>query len=209
MFLTAIEAAVGRPAFEAWLRTYLDKFRFGAITTEDFEAFMEAGLPGALAKVNARAWIDGNGLPSNAVNATSSRLDAIERLAGAVPPSDVMWSATEWALYLESVPRPAPETTLGALDAQFHLTDSNNYDVLVPWLTLALKSGYRAVLPRVERAVAEVGRMKYLRPLYTALAADPSTRDRGVTLFEQHRAAYHPIARQMVEGVQARYRPVQ
>jgi aminopeptidase N len=209
MFLTAIEAAVGRPAFEAWLRTYLDKFRFGAITTEDFEAFIEAGLPGALAKVNARAWIDGEGLPSNAVNATSSRLAAIERLAGAVPPSDVTWSATEWALYLESVPRPAPEATLGALDAQFHLTDSNNYDVLVPWLTLALKSGYRAVLPRVERAVAEVGRMKYLRPLYTALAADPSTRDRGVTLFDQHRAAYHPIARQMVEGVQARYRAAQ
>ena len=209
MFLTALEAAVGRPAFEAWLRTYLDKFRFGAITTEDFEAFMEAGLPGALAKVNARAWIDGEGLPSNAVNATSSRLDAIERLAGAVPPSDVTWSATEWALYLESVPRPAPDATLRTLDAQFHLTDSNNYDVLVPWLTLALKSGYRAVLPRVERAVAEVGRMKYLRPLYTALAADPSTRDRGVTLFAQHRAAYHPIARQMVEGVQARYRPAQ
>jgi leukotriene-A4 hydrolase len=205
MFLTAIEAAVGRPAFEAWLRTYLDKFRFGAITTEDFIAHMEAGLPGALDKVNARAWLDGEGLPSNAVVAKSTRLDAIEALEGA-PPKDIKWSATEWALYLESLPKPTPELTLRSLDKTFHLTESKNYDVLVPWLTLALKSEYYDVLPRVEAAVGEVGRMKYLRPLYTALAADPTTRDKGVALFDAHRAAYHPIARQMVEGVQARYR---
>ncbi|HEY0250545.1 MAG TPA: leukotriene A4 hydrolase C-terminal domain-containing protein, partial [Kofleriaceae bacterium] len=87
-----------------------------------------------------------------------------------------------------------------------YLTESNNYDVLVPWLTLALKSGDHAVLPRVERAVGEVGRMKYLRPLYTALATDPQLRARGEALYAKHAAGYHPIARQMVEGVQARYR---
>ncbi|CAN5303035.1 M1 family metallopeptidase [soil metagenome] len=211
LFLTAIEAAVGRPAFVAWLRTYLETFRFGAITTEDFVQHIERGLPGALAQVNAPAWLDGEGLPANAVTAKSSRLAAIEALGTQPPPADNKWSATEWALYLENLPRPPavalPEATLRALDAQFHLTESGNYDVLVPWLTLALKSGYLAVLPRVERVVAEVGRMKYLRPLYTALAAEPATRDRGNALFDELRAGYHPIARQMVEGVQARYRP--
>ena len=73
--------------------------------------------------------------------------------------------------------------------------------MLVPWLTLALKSGYTAVIPRVQQVVAEVGRMKYLRPLYTALAADPRTRDVAASTFAANRASYHPIARQMVEGV--------
>ncbi|HET9989001.1 MAG TPA: leukotriene A4 hydrolase C-terminal domain-containing protein, partial [Kofleriaceae bacterium] len=208
MFLTAIEAAVGRPAFAAWLRTYLDAFRFGAITTEDFVAHIEAGLPGALAKVDAPAWLDGEGLPANAVTARSSRLAAIEELGAHLPPAGVKWSATEWALYIENYPRPAAHDSLRQLDHQFQLTDSTNYDVLVPWLTLALKSGYLAVLPRVERVVAEVGRMKYLRPLFTALAADPHTRAQGEALFARNRAGYHPIARQMVEGVQARYRAV-
>jgi len=206
LFLTAIEAAVGREAFSAWLRTYLDAFRFGAITTEDFIAHIEKGLPGALAKVDAKAWLDGEGLPANAVTARSSRLAAIEELGAHLPPAGVKWSATEWALYIENYPRPAPHDALRQLDHQFLLTDSTNYDVLVPWLTLALKSGYLAVLPRVERVVAEVGRMKYLRPLYTALAAEPQTRAQGEALFARNRAGYHPIARQMVEGVQARYR---
>ena len=54
-FLCAIEAAVGRPAFEAWLKRYLADFRFGAITTDDFCAHLEAALPGALAAVDAPA----------------------------------------------------------------------------------------------------------------------------------------------------------
>jgi leukotriene-A4 hydrolase len=201
-FLCAIEAAVGRDAFVRWLRSYLADFRFGAITTEDFEAHLEAALPGALARADARRWIDGEGVPATAVAPRAGLVDAIEALRGAVPAAEVAarWSATEWGLYLESVPRPAPEATCRALD-QLGLTASTNYDILVAWLTLALQSGYRAVLPRVEQVVAAVGRMKYLRPLYTALARDPVTRELATATFARLRAGYHPIARQMVEGV--------
>ncbi len=198
-FLCAIEAHVGRDAFVRWLRTYLEHFRFGAITTEDFTAHLEAALPGALAAVGADAWLHGTGIPASAAAPRSTRLDAIEALGGAAPPADVAWGATEWSLYLESVPRPASRATCDALDAR--LTASTNYDVLVAWLTLALQSGYRAVAPVAVRVVGEVGRMKYLRPLYTALAADPDTRALATAAFAKHREAYHPIARQMVEGV--------
>ena len=203
LFLCEIEAVVGRDVFVGWLKTYLNDFRFGAITTEDFEAHIERALPGALAKANARAWIDGEGLPPTAAPMRAARLDAIEALAGAVPTQAqaTAWTPIEWALYLESVPRPAPEVTCRALDEQYKLTASTNYDVLVPWLTLALKSGYAPVLPRVQQVVGEVGRMKYLRPLYTALAAEPRTRSVAEQTFAANRAGYHPIARQMVEGV--------
>jgi aminopeptidase N len=202
-FLCTIEAAVGRDAFVRWLRSYLDAFRFGAITTEDFEAHIEKNLPGALAKADARRWIDGEGIPATAVPPRSTRLDAIEKLKSNVPAPEVAakWSATEWQLYLELVPRPASEATCRALDDGFHLSDGTNYDVLVSWLTLALQSGYHRVVPRVEQVLASMGRMKYLRPLYTALAKDPKTRDVAVATFERLRAGYHPIARQMVEGV--------
>lgn len=203
LFLCAIEAVVGRTAFTRWLRSYLATYRFGAITTQDFEAHIEAALPGALAAVDAPAWLDGEGIPSSARQPVSTRLDAIAALGGAVPSpaQSVAWSPTEWALYLESVPRPAPEATCRALDEQHQLTASTNHDVLVPWLTLALRSGYLAVMPRVEQVLAEVGRMKYLRPLYTALAENPRTRRDAAAIFERVGASYHPISRQLVESV--------
>ena len=203
LFLCAIEAAVGRESFSRWLRSYLGAFRFGAVTTDDITTHLEGALPGALAAANASAWIDGEGLPTLVKAQGSARLEAIESLAGAVPATAqaTTWSPTEWALYLESVPRPSPEATCRALDDTYHLTASTNYDVLVPWLTLALKSGYLAVVPRVEQVLAEVGRMKYLRPLYTALAADDRTREVASATFARTRPSYHPIAQQMVEGV--------
>ncbi len=200
-FLAAIEAKVGREIFTRWLRSYLDSFRFGAITTADFEAHLEAALPGTLAAVDARQWLDGAGIPDSAVAPRSARLDAIEALGGNVPPADVDWSATEWSLYLEAAPRPASEATCRALDAR--LTASTNYDVLVAWLTLALQSGYRAVVPRTEGVLDEVGRMKYLRPLYGALVAEPATREVAVAAFARNRDAYHPIARQMIASLLA------
>jgi aminopeptidase N len=203
LFLCEIEAVVGRDAFTRWLRSYLDAFRFGAITTEDFEAHIDAALPGVLANVNARAWIDGEGIPETARVVRSARLEEVERIGGDVPAMQKgsAWSPTEWALYLESVPRPAPVATCSALDEAYRLTETTNFDVLVPWLKLALESGYLSVVPRAQQVLAQVGRMKYLRPLYTALATHPSTHDVATATFAGNRASYHPIARQMVEGI--------
>lgn len=203
LFLCELEAAAGRDAFTRWLRGYLDAFRFGAVTTEDFEAHIAAALPDALAKVDARAWLDGEGIPKAAHARRSARLDAIEALRGAVPPAAVAgaWTPLEWTLYLESVPRPAPEATCRALDETYQLTASTNFDVLVPWLRLALESGYTHVVARAQEVLASVGRMKYLRPLYTALAADVRMRDIARATYDKNRASYHPIARQMVESI--------
>jgi leukotriene-A4 hydrolase len=65
---------------------------------------------------------------------------------------------------------------------------------------LALESGYDDVLPRVEAFLGEVGRMKYLKPLYRALLAKPATRELAHRTFARHQASYHPIARHVVEA---------
>ena len=201
LFLRTLEEAAGREAFTRWLRSYLQAFRFGAITTDDFTAHLEGELPGLLEQVEAPRWLDREGVPENAARPRSARLEAIERLAGA-PPGDAAraWTPTEWQLYLESVPRPASPELCAALDAH-GLTASTNYEVLVSWLVLALSSGHHGVVPRAEEVLGAVGRMKYLRPLYRALAADERTRDLARRTFERCAAGYHPIARQVVEGV--------
>jgi leukotriene-A4 hydrolase len=204
-FLCALEAALGRPAFDAWLKRYLADFRFGAVTTDDFRAHLEAAHPGLLASVDADRWIDGPGMPADAEAPRSARLDAVLAVATAavVPSAEATagWGPTEWQLVLELWPRPADPATVRALDDAYHLTASTNYDVLVTWLTLALDAGDRAVLDRVEQVLGAVGRMKYLRPLYAGLVRDPDTRPRAVATLARCGAGYHPIARAMVEGL--------
>jgi leukotriene-A4 hydrolase len=201
-FLRTLEHAAGRDAFGRWLRSYLEAFRFGAITTDDFIAHFEHALPGVLAKVDAATWLDGEGVPASTPTPRSDRLAAIAAIGASVPEREATarWSPVEWQLYLDAIPRPAPEQC-ALLDERFQLTASTNYEVLVAWLTLALRSGHLAVLAKTEQVLGQVGRMKYLRPLYSALAADPRTRDDARRIFERNRASYHPIGRQLVEGL--------
>ena len=43
------------------------------------------------------------------------------------------------------------------------------------WLTAALSSGYLAAVPAAVDLVGRVGRLKFLKPLYDALAGNPDT----------------------------------
>ena len=206
LFLCTIEEAVGREAFARFLRAYLATFRFQSITTADFCRVCEQQLPGALDRVGANAWIDGVGVPANAPLARSAKLEEIEKLRGALPAvaQAGSWDPSQWQLYLNSVPRPQAVAFCTELDARFSLTARNNYEVLVSWLTLAASGGYPPALPRIEEVLGKVGRMKYLRPLYEALARNPDTRARARRCFERLKGGYHPIARQVVEGVLSR-----
>jgi leukotriene-A4 hydrolase len=200
LFLKALEVAAGREAFDALLATWLRTHRFGAATTDDFLALVEKELPGLLAKVDAKAWIDAPLLPTVFWKPESARLSAIRKLGGRVPTKDEAsaWSATEWHLYLETMPRPSTIAACEELDARFALTASKNPEVLVSWLVVACASGYGPALPRVGEVLATTGRMKYLKPLYRALDGRPETKQLARDLYARLEGTYHPIAQQVL-----------
>ncbi len=206
LFLRALEDAVGEAAFARFVQQYVSGFRFQSLTTERFCAFVEEKLPGALAKVDAKAWLDAPGVPASAPAPRSARLDALLAQLGAVPTREQAagWSPLEWQLYLESQRSPAPRQTLEQLEQQFELSSSGNHEILVAWLALAVASGFEPAVPKAEEVLRRVGRMKYLRPLYSALAGSPQTKARARALFSECAECYHPIARQVVEGILAR-----
>jgi aminopeptidase N len=206
LLLRALEDAVGREQFDAFLRGYLTTYRFQALTTEEFAAFTEKHLPGALAKVNADAYLHQPGVPASAPVPRSRRLEELERLKGTVPsPAQVKdWTPTEWQLFLEWMPADVPRELFRELDEKFHLTHSRNSEVLVAWLVAALKAGWTPALARADAFLGEVGRMKYLKPLYTVLAANKDHRGLAQQLFQRYAERYHPIARTGVETILSR-----
>ncbi len=206
LLLRAMEDAAGRPAFDEFLRRYLATYRFRALTTEEFVAFAERELPGVLAKVDADAYLNRPGVPAGAPSPRSGRLEALVRTRGTVPSVDTVkdWTPTEWQLYLEWLPSDTPRDIIRQLDERFSLTKSRNSEVLVSWLVAALRAGWEPAMLRAEAFLGEVGRMKYLKPLYGVMASSREYRGLARSLFKKYAERYHPIARQGVELILSR-----
>ena len=201
LLLRAIEEAVGRAAFDAFLSRYIAAFRWRTLTSEDFVQFLRRELPQC--SLDLAPWLDGPGIPPGAPAQRSARLEALAAIGAALPSQAQLgargWAPIEWVLYLDRLPRPAPLALCAALDAAHGLTASTNFEVLASWLLVAVHAGHDAALPRVQEVLGSVGRMKYLKPLYRALVDRPETRGLARASFAEHAASYHPIARQVIE----------
>jgi leukotriene-A4 hydrolase len=203
LLLRAIEEAEGRQRWDRFLREYMRAYRFKALTTEEWLVFLERELPGAAARVDAAAYLHAPGLPANAPVPRSVRLDRVLALPPALPDEELGARLTplEWRLYLDHMPRPTPAAACAELDARFGLSQSENAEILSGWLELALESRYAPAIARACDFLGEVGRMKYLKPLYKALLAEPGTRAVARDAYAQHQDGYHPIARHVIESL--------
>jgi hypothetical protein len=211
-FLTLIERAVGRERFDAFVRQYIARFRFTSMTSEEFMAFVEQELPGVAAEVDARAWLYEAGVPGNAPVFRSETLEDLTRLArgwekGARPTREqaARWSPSELLVYLQHLPRRMDDAGCRDLDARLDLADRGNYEILVEWLTIAAGSDYEPAFARLREVLMKVGRMKYLRPLYTALGKNKRTRALAGEIFASAREGYHSLSRRVIETVMEKY----
>jgi hypothetical protein len=207
-----IERTVGRPRFDRFLRGYMSRFRFTSITSEEFRAYLEENLPGVGQEAGVDDWLYGTGMPSNAPVFQSGALDGITSLAslwgkGKRPGSSEIqgWNPSEMLIYLQNLPRELDRESCRWLDENLHLTTRGNYEILVEWLTIAAGSDYEPVFGRIREVLTRVGRMKYLRPLFTALGGHPRTRALAREIFDAAKESYHSLSRRVVESVMSKY----
>jgi hypothetical protein len=211
-FVCVLERQVGRERFDRFMRQYIETFRFTSITSEEFLAFLEQELPGTAAAVQANAWLYETGMPSNAPVFKSEILDELTASAHAfaqgtrpTPKQTDTWDAGELLVFLQHLPRELDDAALAWLDQNFNLTRRGNYEILVEWLTIAAGSEYQPVFDRVRAVLLEVGRMKYLRPLYAALGRNPRTRALAKEIYAQGKSRYHTLSRRVIESVIQKY----
>lgn len=206
--VAALEQQVGEERFLTFLRDYMATFRFTSITTEQFCAFVETQLPGALQAVHATAYLDQPGLPASAPQFHSVQLDTLTVLAeswvdGGRPSAHQMatWKPSELLVYLQKLPRQLTQADCAWLDGHFQLMGRGNHEILVEWLTLAAAADYEPAFPRIREVLVRVGRMKYLRPLYTALGQHARTRTLAREIFAAASPGYHGLSRRVVQSV--------
>jgi len=211
-FVTAIERHIGHKRFVEFMRKYIGAFRFTSITSEEFIDFLEQELPGTAAAVNANAWLYETGMPPNAPVFRSDELDALVAAAAAfagglrpAPQQIAGWDSGRLLVFLQHLPRQLNRESLDWLDGNFNLTPRGNFEILAEWLAIALASDYEPVFERARRMLLEVGRMKFLRPLYSAMGSHPRTRALAKEIYAEAKAGYHSLSRRVVESAMETY----
>ncbi|TYH90058.1 hypothetical protein ES332_A13G024500v1 [Gossypium tomentosum] len=214
-FLWRIERQIGRPAFDEFIKKYIATFKFKSIDTHTFLKFLKANVPGIEKEIDLVLWTEGTGIPPDAYEPVSNLYTKIVSLAnefklGRMPREDEVadWRGQEWELYLENLPKVIEASQVLALDERYRLSESKDYEVKVAFLQLAIISQCRNFYGEVEKTLKEVGRMKYLRPLYRALVQGKGKEEEKILakrVFSEARECYHPIARGVVESIFAKH----
>ena len=204
MFVQMLEEAVGRARFDKFIQRYIERFKFISISTQRFLEFVEGELSGVLETVHHLEWVDGEGVPTNAprVNSQKAAVALADAQFNMVPLDSHAWSSNQWVLYLQSLSRELPKSHAEEL-TQFGLTRAVNIEVRWSYLLFALEVGFMddEVARSVEELLTTVGRMKYILPIYRALACKPVALVYAQQIFDKARSGYHPIAIAQVERI--------
>jgi len=215
-FLQTIESVVGRPRLDAFLREYFEHFQFQPMTSEQLVAYMRQHLlaDDEAARINVQAWIYEPGLPSNIPPVHSEAFADVDRRieawrTGTAPRSlgTTGWSSHEWLHFLRGLPEVIDPARLAELDRTFSLSTTGNSELMFAWLEIAVRNHYEPAFPALERFLTSQGRRKFLRPLYTALAATGWGEAIAVRIYKKARPTYHSVSVNAIDQVLNHPRP--
>lgn len=209
VFLRTIESVVGRERWDAYLKSYFDRFAFKPQTSAGFIADLRANLlKGDEEKtIGVEQWVYQPGVPENAVHVRSPIFAQVDRLAadyaagGAASAIDISgWTTQHYQRFLASLPRKLPEAKLVELDAAWQLSSSGNSEIRYAWLLLAIGNRYPAALASSEQFLTGMGRRKFVAPLFEALHAQgdwggPAAR----AIYLKARPGYHSVTYNTVD----------
>jgi leukotriene-A4 hydrolase len=215
LLLTALEHAYGREVFDAFLRTWFMSHAFGSVQSSDFIDFVERELVAKHEVLDGQttpkleAWIDAPGLPADAPVPESEPLDEVAAEAGRFAAGELEakaietrgWTPWHWLHFLRSLPESLTAEQMGQLDQAHDLTKSTNAEILGEWLELAARHRYEPAYERMESFLIEVGRRKFLTPIYRALAETPEGREQAQAIYAKARSGYHAISRGTIDGI--------
>lgn len=204
LFLRMIEETVGRAQFDAFLSEYFTKHAFTVMDTDNFIEYLEGTLltdETTRDAVNLTAWIDGAGLPENCPKIQSDRIENVDIAvaswaSGELATSDLLWN--DWLYqeryrFLKSIPSSVNVAKLDELNSTFKISSTGNNEVLFAWLEQAVLKGHEASYDRLETFLINVGRRKFLTPLYKALL-DTDQTNMALSIYKKARPNYHSVA---------------
>lgn len=207
--LRVLESKVGREKFDAFLRGYFDRFAFQGMTTEKFVAYLKEQLlvPNKV-EMNLDRWIYQTGLPDDDIVPMSDKFAKVDkevaRWSSGTPAKQLAvkgWSTFEWMHFLRHLPDSLGNARMAELDRSFSFTRSGNSEILAAWLEQCVKNDYGPSYERLDSFLTQVGRRKFLIPLYERLIATEKGRAMAMNIYKAARQNYHSVSVRTIDDM--------
>lgn len=207
--LRRLEEVHGRERFDAFLGAWFAEHAFGTVTTADFVEAVGRHF-GNEPGTDLDAWLHAPGLPGDCPVGGETGFAPIDAardawLASGELPDTSGYQTVHWLHLLGSLTPEVGRTRLSALDDAFQLTGSQNAEILFAWLLCQLRVGYEDLPADIDARLAaflhEVGRRKFVEPLFRALAETPEGRARALEIYATSRPRYHSVTARSVDAV--------
>jgi hypothetical protein len=95
--------------------------------------------------------------------------------------------------FLSNLPDNTSSERLAELDQAWSINATGNNEVLFAWLEQAVRSQHEPAYDRLRTFLVNVGRRKFLTPLYRAML-ESDQRDLALDIYGQARGNYHSVA---------------
>ena len=211
LFLMTLEEEVGREKFDVFINSYFGDHEFQTLTTEDFVVYLDENLlkPNA-SEFNVDEWIYGQGIPENAVQIESNRFDLVTEVSLLIPEmanaqslgiDEAAWTTQEWMHFIRQIPAETAADKFLLLDTEFGFKNCGNSEIMAEWYIASIKHGYDGINVDMENFLINVGRRKFLEPIYTELAKSDEGLDLGRAIYEKARRNYHAISFNTVDEI--------
>ena len=210
--LLLIEKSIGREKFDAFLKSYFHRHAFGTITTEQFLAEYKSdiikGDTELEKKININEWVYKPGLPANCPSVSSEKFQKVahevelwKNGAKANTLSTKGYSTYEWMRFLGLLPEKLSNDQMKDLDDTFHFSKTGNSEILFLWLEKSITSNYESAYPALKHFLNDVGRRKFVKPLFAAMVKTDSGKIMAKEIYSTARGNYHSITQQTIDSI--------
>jgi aminopeptidase N len=211
-FLRLCEETFGREQWDEFLKKYFTENSFHSMTTEKFIEYLKKNLLSKdktlASKINYNDWIYKTGLPANCPQPKSDEFAKVTAQVTAflngTPASQIAtanWTTHHWLYFLRNLPDSLTKEKLIELDYAFYFTRTGNSEIACEWFQHCIKANYETAFGPMKNFLMNVGRRKFLKPLYTELAKTPEGKKWAKEVYEKARPGYHSVSYNTIDGI--------
>lgn len=209
LLLNTLAQHFGQDKFDRFLQRYFASFAFQSINTAAFVKFFseELNQNQSFSIASLDKWLYQPGLSDEILLPASdafSRIHASQQqwLRGETSLNMLAtnhWSVHEWLHFIEILPRKLSPQQLNGLEMAFSLSQSSNAEIFSAWAKLVIPLNHQQIIQPLRQFLLNVGRQKFIVPLYTELKANPQWRSWAAQVYREARPGYHPLAQQQLD----------